>query len=157
MSATTVEIFHQGARVASHLRSHEAGKHSTQSEHMPLAHQRYLDWTPSRIVHWAQKSGAATAEVVGKILASRTHPQQSFRSCLGVLRLGKSYSPERLEAACQRALRLGTYSYKAIAAILKNGLDQRALANPQRTELLEHSNIRGPQYYQDPPTKTAEK
>jgi transposase len=117
---------------------------------MPRAHQQYAEWTPQRLIHWAATSGPATAQVVEAILASRPHPQQGFRSCLGIMRLGKSYSAERLEAACRRALMLGACSYKSIESILKKGLDRQPL--PQPPALLvspSHPNIRGPQYYND--------
>jgi transposase len=150
LSASVVELFAKGKRVASHRRSSHKGRHSTVAAHMPRAHQQYAAWTPQRLIHWAATSGPATAQVVETILASRPHPQQGFRSCLGIMRLGKSYSAERLEAACQRALTLGACSYKSIESILKKGLDRQPL--PQPPALLAsppHPNIRGPQYYND--------
>jgi transposase len=148
LSASVVEIFTKGKRVASHRRSLQKGRHSTVAAHMPRAHQHYAAWTPQRLIHWAATSGPATAQVVEMILASRPHPQQGFRSCLGIMRLGKSYSPERLEAACQRALTLGACSYKSIESILKHGLDRQPLPQqPEVTASPPHGNIRGPQYY----------
>jgi transposase len=150
LSAQVVELFHKGKRVASHRRSPLKGRHSTVAAHMPTAHQRYAEWTPQRLIHWAAHSGPATAQVVETILASRPHPQQGFRSCLGIMRLGKRYGDERLEAACQRALTLGACSYKSLESILKNGLDRRPLPHkPEATAGLSHANIRGPQYYED--------
>ncbi len=115
---------------------------------MPKAHQRYLDWTPERLVRWAQQTGPATAQVVATILASRPHPQQGFRSCLGIMRLGKTYGATRLEAACEHALTLDACAYRSIESILKHGLDRQPLA-PQRVSppLPAHPNIRGPEYY----------
>src|SRR5699024_7909992 len=81
-----VEIFHRGQRVASHRRATRAGHYTTVTEHMPRPHREYAQWTPQRLVRWAGESGPATAELVGHILASRRHPQQGFRSCLGILR-----------------------------------------------------------------------
>ena len=148
MSARVVEIFHKGTRVASHLRSRLKGRHSTVAAHMPTAHQHYAEWTPQRLIRWAADRGAATARVVEVILASRPHPQQGFRSCLGIMRLGKSYGPERLEAACRRALTIGACSYKSIESILKNGLDRIPLpATPPAPAAPRHANIRGPEYY----------
>ena len=143
-----VECFYKGQRVSSHRRAGLKGHHTTVPEHMPKAHQRYLDWTPERLVRWAEKTGAATAQVVATILASRPHPQQGFRSCLGIMRLGKTYSPARLEAACQRALALDACAYRSIESILKHGLDQQPLP-PERISppLPKHPNIRGPEYY----------
>ena len=150
LSAQVVELFHKGKRVASHRRSALKGRHTTVAAHMPTAHQRYAEWTPQRLIHWAAHSGPATAQVVETILASRPHPQQGFRSCLGIMRLGKSYGDERLEAACQRALALGACSYKSLESILKHGLDRRPLPpKPDATAGSVHMNIRGPQYYQD--------
>src|SRR5271170_4868167 len=97
-TASTVEVFHKGVRVASHARSHAPHRHTTIHEHRPKAHQRYLEWTPSRIVEWSGKIGPATAQVVDRILASNRHPEQGFRSCLGVIRLGDRYPHARVEA-----------------------------------------------------------
>jgi transposase len=116
---------------------------------MPKAHRQYAEWTPQRLVQWAEKTGPATAAVVQTILARRAHPQQGFRSCLGIMRLGKSFGEERLEAACHRALKLGSCSYKSINSILRQGLDRRPLPEPQALDLaIEHDNIRGADYYQ---------
>jgi transposase len=150
LSASVVELFAKGKRVASHQRSPHKGRHSTVAAHMPKAHQHYAEWTPQRLIHWAATSGPATAQVVETILASRPHPQQGFRSCLGIMRLGKSYSPERLEAACRRGLMLGACSYKSIESILKKGLDHQPLPPPPAVIASPpHPNIRGPQYYND--------
>jgi transposase len=148
VSARMVEILHRGQRVASHRRSPRKVGYTTCNEHMPSAHRAYAEWTPQRLVRWAHKTGGATAEVIAQILGSRPHPQQGFRSCLGVLRLGKRYGEARLEAACQRALRIRAVHYKSIESILKNGLDQQPLpaALPQPV-LIAHDNIRGPDYY----------
>lgn len=148
LTTRIVECFSKGQRVSSHRRSGLKGHHTTVPAHMPKAHQRYLDWTPERLVRWAEQTGPATAKVVAHILASRPHPQQGFRSCLGIMRLGKTYSPARLEAACQRALALDAYAYRSIESILKHGLDQRPLP-PEGSgpPLPKHPNIRGPEYY----------
>ncbi len=117
-STAVVECFHHGQRVASHPRSFLKGRHTTLPEHMPRSHRAFADWTPQRLIHWAAKNGPATAEVVETIMARRAHPQQGFRSCLGIMRLGKSHGPSRLEAACHRAVVLGAFSYKSIESIL---------------------------------------
>lgn len=148
LSAHTVEIFHRGQRVASHRRSARRGAHTTVNTHMPTAHRAYAEWTPQRLVRWAEKTGPATAALIARILASRPHPQQGFRSCLGILRLGKSYGTTRLEAACQRALRIGAASFKSIDSILKHNLDQQPLPDaPSSTVPSEHDNLRGPGYF----------
>jgi transposase len=144
----TVECFHKGQRVTSHIRSHLKGRHTTLPEHMPTSHRQYLEWTPERLIRWAEKTGPATAGVIQSILHSRTHPQQGFRACLGILRMSKGYGDERLEAACRRAIRIGSCSYKSIDSILRQGLDRKALPEQQELDLtIEHENIRGADYY----------
>lgn len=148
LTAHTVEAFQKGQRVVCHVRSFTPHHHSTLKEHMPPAHQNYLEWTPSRIVSWAQKTGPATAELVQRIIDSRTHPEQAYRSCLGILRLEKHYSQQRLENAASRALKFAALSFKALRNILANGLD-RLEENPDGSKpaLPDHENIRGSGYY----------
>lgn len=148
LTTNCVECFHKSQRVSSHRRSSLPGHHTTVTEHMPQAHQAYAEWTPERLVRWAQRSGPATAQLVTAILTSRAHPLQGFRSCLGIMRLGKTYGDERLEAACARALVLQAHSYKSVASILRHGLDQQPLT-PDRVSppSILHANIRGPHYY----------
>ncbi len=143
-----VELLHKGKRVASHQRSPLKGRHTTVTTHMPKAHRQYAEWTPQRLITWAASSGVATSRVVETILESRPHPQQGFRSCLGIMRLGKRYGAERLEAACRRALKIGACSYKSIESILKQGLDNIPLPSKAKAQTaLDHDNIRGPEYY----------
>ena len=148
---TLIQIFCKGRRVASHRRSYHRGGYTTVPEHMPKAHQKYLEWTPSRLIQWAGTIGPQTQKLLGFILENRPHPEQGYRSCLGVLRLKDRYSSERLEAACARALAVKAYSYKNVESILKNGLDRQPLgrsSSQTRLPLLEHENLRGKQYYQ---------
>ncbi|MEW6747979.1 MAG: hypothetical protein AB1486_35130 [Planctomycetota bacterium] len=149
-TATTIEILFQGRRVASHRRSNSKYKCTTIDAHRPKSHQRYLEWTPSRIVRWAEKSGPATAQLVAQILASRPHPEQGYRSCLGLFRLGERYGAARLEAASRRALATGACSYKSVSSILARGLDQQPLEaeNHNPSPPIPHDNIRGPHEYQ---------
>jgi transposase len=116
---------------------------------MPKAHQRYANWTPQRLVRWAEKTGPATASLVNTILTHRKHPQQGFRACLGIMRLGKAYGDERLEAACRRAVKLESFSFKSVQSILKHGLDRQTLLSldEESGETIEHPNIRGAHYY----------
>jgi transposase len=115
---------------------------------MPKSHQKYGDWSPDRFIQWAEKMGPATVQTITAVLSSRRHPQQGYRTCLGILRLGKSYGEGRLEAACGRALLLGTSRYKSIESILKHGLDSKSIPEQQDLSLPEdHDNIRGPSYY----------
>jgi transposase len=150
LALSTVEIFHRGQRVAAYARSHERGRHTTTPAHMPKAHQKHAEWTPSRITNWANTIGPQTAALVAAIIAERPHPEQGYRSCLGILRLGKRHSEERLEAACARALSAQARSYRHVAAILKNGLDRLPLPEPaveEKAAPLSHENIRGRDYY----------
>src|SRR5882724_2281800 len=126
-SVSTVEIFHRGQRVGAHRRTDSRGRHTTDPTHMPKAHQRHLEWTPSRIIRWAQTIGPQTAALVEAILTDRPHPEQGYRSCLGILRLAKRYGPARLEAACARAGGVAARSYRHVDSILKHGLDQMPL------------------------------
>ena len=147
LSAQVVEIFHQGTRVASHQRSPRKGRHSTVAVHMPTAHQSSAAWTPQRLMLWAAQTGEATAQVVDTILASRPHPQQGFRACVGIMRLGKRSGEGRLAAACRRAIRIGACSYKSLESILKHARDQQPLPGPPTAApVMTHGNIRGAQY-----------
>jgi transposase len=148
VTATTVELFFNHRRIATHARSYRRAKHTTIAAHMPSAHQKHLEWTPSRIVHWAGTIGPSTAKLAGAILAERPHPEHGYRSCLGILRLGKRYGEARLEAACARAVAVGARSYRQVDAILKNGLD-RVVAEPfePTPPPSTHENVRGPEYY----------
>jgi transposase len=149
VTVSTVEIFHRGQRVASHRRSAARGGHTTVAEHMPKAHQKHLEWTPSRITHWAQSIGPNTEKLVEAILRERAHPEQGYRSCLGILRLSKRYGSERLEAACERALSVGARSYRHVESILKHGLDRVPVEKPadQAQSPIDHENVRGRDYY----------
>ena len=147
LTATAVEVFHRGQRVAAHRRSFERGRHTTLTEHMPKAHQAHAGWRPSRFVDWATTIGPQTAALVTAILADRPHPEQGYRSCLGILRLAKRYDPARLEAACGRALAAGARSYRHVAAILQRGLDRLTPGTPPAAPPVVHENIRGREYY----------
>ncbi|KYF59076.1 hypothetical protein BE04_31085 [Sorangium cellulosum] len=120
---------------------------STVREHMPSAHRAHAEWTPSRLLAWAEKIGPATRQLCAPILAERPHPEQGFRSCLGLLRLGQRCGQERLEAACERAGRVRARSYRHIESILKHGLDRVPLAHddgaPVAAQPIDHENIRG--------------
>lgn len=156
ITGTTVELFHKNQRVASHARQSARGHHTTDPAHMPKAHQKHLEWTPSRIIHWAGTIGPKTSELAQAILTERRHPEQGYRSCLGILRLAKRYGEERLEAACSRALAVRARSYRHIESILKNGLDRVPVADAGEAQATQagatpatppHENIRGGDYY----------
>ena len=150
-TATMLEVLHRGTRVAAHARAHTRGAYSTDPAHRPKSHQRHLEWTPSRLVHWGTSIGAATGAVVEHILASKPHPEQGYRACLGLLSLGKRYGHARLEAAATRAQTSGAMSYRSIRSILVQGLDHappESIAVATRLPTTHH-NVRGPAYYRD--------
>ena len=161
-TALTVEIFDAGKRIASHVRSSAAYRHTTVHAHMPKSHQAHLEWTPSRLIHWAATVGTATAEVVRAIMESKPHPEMGYRACLGIMRSAKTYSNQRMEAASQRALKLQACSYSSLRSILKRSLDQQITIDmePDRTSPA-HENLRGADYYDraatDPPVLTNER
>jgi transposase len=148
-TSTTVEILYKSRRVASHIRLFGRGQVSTTPEHMPASHRAHMEWSPSRIVAWAEKNGPATGRVIARILESRPHPEQGFRSCLGILRLAKTYEAERVEAACHRADSMGVASYRIVKNILSAGLDRLPVEEEgvSLTLVPEHENIRGAEYY----------
>ncbi|MCC6650825.1 MAG: IS21 family transposase [Candidatus Eisenbacteria bacterium] len=151
-TATTVEVFHRGDRVASHLKSATHGRHTTVPEHMPRAHQAHLEWSPARLMRWGQGIGANTGALVEAILAARPHPEQGYRSCLGLLRLGKRYGNERLEIAAARARAAGAKSYRHVDSILKHGLDRLPAPDERPHDdaaVVAHDNLRGAEYYRE--------
>ncbi len=149
ITAGTVEVLHGGKRVAAHALNPRRGSHTTTPEHMPASHWAHLQWTPAKLIAWGERVGAATASVVRWQMEHRQHPEQGYRSCLGLMRLGREYGADRLEAACARAQSIRSPSYKSIASILGCGLDQRPLDAPMAAQasLPLHENVRGPGYY----------
>jgi transposase len=150
-TSSTVEVLHKGRRIWTHQRSFGPG-YTTIKEHMPKAHQEHLEWDPARILQWAQETGPSTVRLADRIMATRAHPQQGFRACLGILRLGKKYGRDRLEAACALALALSACRYRNVESILKSGRDRLPLPSlagePKAAAApIEHDNIRGPDYY----------
>jgi transposase len=144
---TTIEVFYKHRRVASHLRSYKPG-HTTDKAHMPDSHRRHAEWTPSRIIRWAEKTGPSVAGLCKAILDSKPHPEQGYRSCLGIIRLSGRYGAERLEAACARALSARALSYRSVESILRHGLESEPLSKPSARTHRRHQNLRGPTYYQ---------
>jgi transposase len=121
ITATRVEVFYDEHRVAVHRRSHLLGGFTTDPDHLPTSYRRPVTWTPGRILTWAARNGPATARMAEQILAHRLHPEQGFRGCLALIGLGHRYGPERVESACQEALRLGAFRYRSVKAILERG------------------------------------
>ena len=148
LTATTLEVFHRGRRVAVHVRSHRKGGYTTDPSHMPAALRAHLEWSPSRLVSWAATVGPRTAAFVEQLLESRPHPEQGYRSCLGLMQLARTYPAERVEAACHRALASGALSYRSVKSILRSGLDRVPLepALPLRLPV-RHVHLRGADYY----------
>lgn len=150
LGARTVEALYKGRRVAAHPRDDSKGRHTTDPAHMPRAHREHLDWTPSRIIHWAGTLGPHCAQVVEQIITSRPHPEQGYRAALGIIRLAKGYAADRVDAACRRALALDVCRYQSIKSILKSGKDKEPLfSEPLAISSYHnlHPNVRGPEYY----------
>lgn len=148
LTATAVEILLRGRRVAAHARSALKGRFTTEPTHRPKAHQRHVEWTPSRLIAWGTSLGPTVGQLVQQLLASFPHPEQGYRASLGLISLGKRYGTERLEAACARALHAGTPRYRSVKSILIAGLD-RVSPDVQNTLALPpaHEHVRGPAYY----------
>jgi len=141
-----VEIYKDGRRIYSHPRSFKEHAYTTCPQHMPPSHQKYLEWTPERILYWAGKHGPSVRELVEKILASRKFPEQAYRSCLGIVRLAQRSGSERLEHACRRALAYSSLNYRSVKNILQKGLD-KITETPPTQAVIQHENLRGATYY----------
>jgi transposase len=149
LSAATVELFLKGRRVASHRRLGGRGQYATDPAHMPHAHRAHAEWTPSRLIAWAETTGPATAQLVAAILATKPHPEQGYRACLGIMRLSRAAGSMRMEAACARALHLGAPSYRTVQNILASGADRVPTEppTPEPASRPPHPNVRGSAYY----------
>ena len=119
---------------------------------MPRAHRAHAEWTPSRLIRWAEQTGPATGHLVAEILRQRPHPEQGYRACLGIMRLGRRYGDRRLEAASRRAAALGSYRYRTVKNILAAAQDRLPLedASEGSRPTPTHANIRGAAYYAPP-------
>jgi transposase len=149
LTATIVEAFHKGERVAAHVRLYTKNSYTTLPEHMPPSHRYYAEWNPARFIQWAGKTGEATARLVEKVLSTRPYPEQGYKACLGIINLTRDYEPVRVEAAARRALEFKACSYRSMKAILSAGLDRHDNGEqPGLPGLLPHQNIRGQEYYQ---------
>lgn len=151
-SEQAIAIYHQGQRIASHVRSYRQGAHSTCPEHMPQNHRAMSDWSPERFLRWATDIGPQTAEVVKHLLQEKRHIEQSYRRILALLSNAKKYGRERLNNACGRALLINSPTRSSVESILKQGLDQIAVETQSNTiqeelSLDSHENIRGEDYY----------
>ena len=146
----TVEVFFRKQRVAAHKRSYVNGRFTTDPAHMPEAHQKHLEWTPERLISWAQKIGPHCSRAVTTIIESKSHPEQGYRACLGIMRLSRDHGTQRVEDACRRALAFNICSYQSIKSILKTKLDREPLPGDEKPAPLivqKHENVRGEAYY----------
>ena len=134
--------------MASHPRSYgPKGTAVTTEEHRPRSHREYGKWPPSRVISWAESCGDAVGEVFTTILQSKRHPEMGYRSCMALIRDTKRYTPERVNAACHRALAIGSPTRKSIQMILKRGLDRVPVAEPLPCTRVDHDNVRGGVYF----------
>ena len=145
-TSRAIELFHRGKRVALHQRRYGGRRHGTDPDHMPRSHRRYADWTPDRFRRWAASVGPWTEALIAAILAHRPHPEQGFRTCLGILRLFRDLDADRAEGVSARALQIGALTYKSVASILANRLGRRS-APAEPTAVIDHANLRGPGYF----------
>lgn len=148
LTADTVEIYRAGKRVASHLRAAPGDMGATTvNDHRPASHRRHADVTPEKLRDQARRIGPASAILVDLILRDRPHPEQGFRSCLGILQLARNHGAERLEAACERALAINARTMTSVKSILLNRLDSRRVTPQPEAPAISHANIRGPQFF----------
>lgn len=149
VTATTLEVLLRRQRIAAHARSAQVGGFTTVAEHMPASHRAQAQWTPAKLIAWGERIGAATAGVVRWQMQHRAHPEQGYRSCLGLMRLARQYGDERLEAACARAQSIRAPNYRSVKSILACGLDRQdsSLLGGAAAPMPQHDNVRGPGYY----------
>ncbi len=147
ITARTVEVYFKGERVASHARTSGNRQHSTHRDHMPAHHRFREDWTPEHIRKQAAQVGPNVEAFVEGVMRQRKHPEQGYRTCLGVLRLAKAFGKTRLDAGCERAIEINAHSYSSLHSILKNGLDRQSLARATEEPAITHPNIRGAGYF----------
>lgn len=147
VTARTIEVFHQNQRVASHVRTSGNRGHTTVAEHMPASHREYAGLTPAELKRKAARIGPNTSALVDRVLEGKTHPEQGFRTCLGILRLAKSHGRDALEAACLRAIEINGLTFTSVQSILKNNLHRHRPQKPAEGPAITHQNIRGPEYF----------
>jgi transposase len=147
ITARMIEIFHRGQRVGVHERRYLGRRHGTNPEHMPSSHRRYAEWTPDRFRRWAGKIGPCTEGLITAVLASRPHPEQGFRTCLGILKLYRGVAADRAEAVSARAVEIGGLTCKSIASLLAQKPNKSVSKDSAQAALFDHANLRGPGYY----------
>ena len=146
-SSRVIEIYRKDVRICMHKRSYVKNGFTTDKEHMLKSHRAYLEWTPERIMQWAEKYGPSVKAVVKIIIERKYFPEQAYRSCLGIISLEKKYSASRLDSACKRALEHRSCSYTSVRSILEHNLDQIE-DKPAASKKIHHENIRGSEYYE---------
>ncbi len=143
-----VEVYYKYNRIALHPRSKTTFNYTTVKEHLASTHQFVTDWTPQRFIDWAASIDEDVKQFITLLLEKKQHPEQSYKSCMGVLSYVKKVGNQRLANACKRALEYNIYNYKIIGKILENGYDMLEDKPDQPIELPDHHNIRGENYYQ---------
>jgi transposase len=145
----TIELIHQGKRITSHVRSFVKYDYSTHPEHRPASHRAHLEWTPSRLIDWGRSIGIHTAAVIEHVIRSKPHPEQGYRSALGILRLSRAAGAGRLELACARALDIRSPHYRTIKTMLKQRMESVTAGESaaESSATLGAANVRGPRYY----------
>ncbi len=134
--------------MAVHALSTVHGGFTTKLEHMPASHRAHLQWTVGKLTAWGERIGVSTAAVVTWQLQRHPHPEQGYRACLGLLSLVRTYSAQRLEAACTRAMAIRAPHLRSVTSIPKCGLDnQPALQGAADNPVIDHENVGGPDYY----------
>jgi transposase len=146
-SSTSVEVYYDGKRIASHVRDRKRGGYTTKKDHMPSSHRFYAEWSPESILRWAAKVGPNVRELASIILSGRQYPEQAYRSCIGIIGLARKYGNKRVDMACRRAVSFELYRYKAVRNILVKGLDKVDEEKECEKRLPLHANIRGEEYY----------
>jgi transposase len=148
-TVATVEIFHKGKRITSHRRLWTAkGSASTQEAHRPKRHRSHGEWTPTRMVAWASEAGPDVGTLVQHILSTRAHPESAYRACMAIIRDAKSHLPDRYNAACRRAIQIGSPTRYSVRSILKKNLERMPVGETFETPPgPTHENVRGAQYY----------
>jgi len=142
-----VDIYYKYERIAFHKRDRNQNKYSTIKEHLPSAHRFVTEWNPGKFINWAESYGEDVREYIKEVLNNNQHMEQNYKSCIGILGLGKKYGKQRLVDACRRGLYYSNYSYRVIRNILEKGLDRLSYPSPLQEQLPEHQNIRGKNYY----------
>jgi len=146
-SQSQVEVYYKYNRIAFHQRKHKPYGYTTITEHLASAHKFITEWTPQKFINWAESIGESVKEYILKILEKKQHPEQAYKSCMGVLSLAKKVGGDRLKNACKRAIEYNMYSYKTIQNILEKGLDKVDHDSQMEDVIPEHGNIRGKEYY----------